>query len=344
MAHPRDGRYGIVKPILISASRATDLPAHWADWFMRRLEAGYVKWVSPFNRQAQYVSFERTRVFVFWSKNPRPLMEFLPELDNKGFHYYFTYTLNDYEAEGLEPGLPPLVERIETFQMLSEMIGREKVIWRFDPLILLNGLDTDGLLQKIERVGEQIHEFTEKLVISFADISVYAKVQRNLRSKHLEYLEFDEERMREVASGLQRINARWGLKIATCAESVKLSEFGIVRNSCIDGELMAKLFPEDAELMSFLGLQPTLFDALPESQKGELNRRLKDKGQRRECGCILAKDIGQYNTCPHGCVYCYANASHGLALRNWEQGRLDSESMIPDRESEEWQVTTRCRA
>jgi len=322
-------------PVIISASRATDLPACWADWFVHRVAAGYVKWINPFNQQSQYVSLKRARVFVFWSKNPWPLMEHLNILDDRGLHYYFTFTLNDYEREGLEPGLPCLAERIKTFQMLSEKIGKEKVIWRFDPLILLESLGTEGLLEKIERVGEQVHAHTEKLVISFADISVYAKVQRNLGKACQHYREFEEEQMREIARGLQQMKERkgWKIEIATCAEKVDLSEFGIGHNACIDGHLMARLFPEDRELMDFLLGSAQL--ELGAVDARDRNRSHKDPSQRKECGCILAKDIGQYNTCPHGCLYCYANASHSRAILNWKQKRLDAESMVPQREGTE---------
>ena len=123
-------------PVIISASRSTDIPAFHAQWFIDRLKAGYVVWVNPFNRQPMVVSFKNTKVVVFWSKNPQPIIPYLKELDDRGIHYYFHFTLNDYEQEGFEPNVPPLRERIETFKSLSGRIGKEKVIWRFDPLIV----------------------------------------------------------------------------------------------------------------------------------------------------------------------------------------------------------------
>jgi len=271
-------------PVILSASRSTDIPAFYAEWFIRRLKAGYVIWVNPFNGQSVYVSFENTKVIVFWSKNPKPLIPYLKELDDKGIHYYFQFTLNDYEREGFEPNVPPVKERIATFRHLSELIGKEKMIWRFDPLILTNKTGVDELLQRIENVGNQLKDHTSKLVFSFADIGIYKKVQANLNRQAIPYREFDEPTMEDFASKLHRLNKNWNFTLATCAESIHLEQYGIEHNRCIDGELIKKLFPEIQNLK-------------------------KDKGQRKACGCVISKDIGRYNTCPHFCVYCYANTS-----------------------------------
>lgn len=134
-------------PVIISASHSMDIPSFYADWFMERLQQGYVKWKNPFNGTPIYVSFQNTRLIVFWSKNPKPMMKHLKYLDEHNLNYYFLYTLNDYEQEGIEKGVPKLADRIETFQKLSEEIGKEKVIWRFDPLILTDKLGVDELLR-----------------------------------------------------------------------------------------------------------------------------------------------------------------------------------------------------
>ena len=137
-----------IAPIIISASRSTDIPAFYAKWFINRLKAGYCVWYNPFNQQPMYISFAKTKVIVFWTKNPEPMIEFLPELDKRGIHYYFQVTLNDYEKECFEPNVPALQHRIEVFKKLSDKIGKEKVIWRFDPLILTEQLTPRQLLTK----------------------------------------------------------------------------------------------------------------------------------------------------------------------------------------------------
>ncbi len=303
-----------VAPLIVSASRRTDIPAFYAEWFIRRLRAGYVRWINPFNGRAQYVAFARTRAVVFWTKNPRPLLPHLPQLDRRGIGYYFQLTLNDYEAEGLEPGLPPLADRLATFRELSQKVGRARVIWRYDPLLLADGLDIAGLVERVVRIGGQLHPFTERLVIAFADIERYAKVRSRLRRFGKGCRELSPEEMRTFAARLTDAARGWGLQIATCAETIDLSDYGIGHTKCIDDSLLERLFPQDAELMAFLG-------------PGENRHRLKDTGQRKECGCIVSKDIGLYDTCPHLCRYCYATSSEEAVAAACARHRPGSDAL-----------------
>lgn len=289
-------------PLIISASRATDIPAFYADWFFRRLEKGYVRWRNPFSGQNSYVYFSNTRFIVFWSKNPAPLLPYLSMLKERGIGCYIQYTLNDYEAEGLEPNVPPLEQRIATFRRLVEVLGIGGVVWRFDPLILTDRINIDTLLRKIARISDALVGYTEKLVFSFADIESYKKVSRNLRQSGINYREWDEDSMREFASRLSAMNRNnWNFRLATCAERIDLSEYGIEHNRCIDPELISRRAPDDAILQNFLYNAKT------------------DNGQRKACGCILSKDIGAYNSCPHGCLYCYANTSSTSAFENYKR-------------------------
>jgi DNA repair photolyase len=316
-------------PVIVSASRATDVPAFYSDWFFRRLEAGYVKWKNPFNGKALYVSFRHTRLIVFWSKNPGPLIRYLDCLDEKKLNYYFQFTLNDYEAEKLEPGVPSLQARMDTFMELAERTGREKVIWRFDPLILTEKLGVDDLLKKAETIGNCLKNHTRKLVFSFADIQAYRKVQRRLQSHAVPAREFSEKDMHEWAEGLQRLNENWGFELATCAEAVALEKYGIAHNRCVDDGLALRLFSQDKALMDFLGVKPVPPDLFDFGSMGK-ERSLKDSGQRPCCGCIPGKDIGRYGTCPHLCLYCYANARADSVWANWRlHGQHpDSEAIV----------------
>ncbi len=309
-----DGRVvQAIAPVIISASRSTDLPAFYSDWFIRRLQAGYCVWKNPFNQSLQYVSFAKTRVVVFWSKNPAPLIPRLSEIE--GLNYYFQFTLNDYQGIGLEPGLPSLNDRVNTFVKLSQLIGKDKMIWRFDPLILTDRINVEELLVRVGRVGNQIHNYTSKLVFSFADITDYRKVASNLDKAGIRWREFQAVDIERFCVGLVELNKRWGLTLATCGEQVDLGHFGIVKNRCIDGELMTQEFRSDALLMDFLNFSDHGCISLPLGLGSEWSR-LKDKGQRKACGCIVSKDIGSYNTCAHRCIYCYANTSPEAAVRN----------------------------
>lgn len=330
-----------VAPVIISASRSTDIPAFYAQWFINRLEAGYCVWYNPFNQKPTYVSFENCKVVVFWTKNPRPLMSLLHKLDERGIHYYFQYTLNDYDDESFEPNVPDVSKRVATFIELSNLVGHGRVIWRFDPLIITPELTPRDLLKKIWKVGNLLKGHTDKLVFSFVDVNAYRKVQNNLikRTNHytkesIRSAELSLSQMEEIADGLMKCKARWEeegwhLSIATCSEKIDLEEFNIEHNRCVDGALIEELWPEDKELIYFLHTgrlpQNSLFG---EIEIPPLKKDFKDKGQRALCGCMVSKDIGMYNTCNHLCVYCYANTSDEQVAKNINKHDIDSESII----------------
>lgn len=273
-------------PVIVSASRATDIPAFFSPWFFDRLNKGYCVWKNPYNGKDSYVSFANTRFVVFWSKNPAPIIPFLPRLNERGIGFYIQYTLNDYEEEALEPNVPKLSDRIDIFKRIVDTYGLGGVVWRFDPLILTDKIGITELLGKIQRIASALNGYTEKLVFSFADIAGYKKVGVNLRNAGINYREWTESEMLGFATELHDLNLP--MQLATCAEKIDLSLYGIEHNRCIDLDLISRLAPDDP------ALQMCLFGAT------------KDKGQRQACGCILSKDIGQYNTCTHGCLYCYA--------------------------------------
>ena len=340
-------------PVIVSASRATDIPAFYADWFFYRLQKGYSAWINPFNNKKGYVSYQDTRFIVFWSKNPKPLLEHLDELDKRGIGCYIQYTLNDYTVDGLEKNVRPLAERIDTFKKLVEKLGKERVIWRFDPLVLTDRITPNVLLDKIERIGDQLKGYTEKLVFSFADIATYRKVKHNLEVSNINYREWQLGDMEDFAKQLVELNKKWGFTLATCGEKIDLP--GVAHNSCIDHDLIIRLAHRDKVLMDYLGVtivpvQRDMFGneevaypgltatPLKRGQEGVIllddgaaaiqKKKMPDKGQREACGCMVSKDIGQYNTCPHQCEYCYANASKELATENWHRHQLDPQSEL----------------
>ena len=307
-------------PVIVSASRSTDIPAFYADWFMERLKSGYVKWFNPFNGLPLYVGFQQARLVVFWSKNPKPMLAHLDELDKLIPNYYFQFTLNDYDAERIEPNVPPVSERVETFRVLSQRLGRDRVVWRFDPLILTDGLTVKGLLEKVERLGDQIAPQTSRLVFSFIDIAAYKKVAANMSRGGVQAREFTPEEMEEMAAGIGALVKGWGIAAGTCGELKDLDRYDIEHNRCVDDRLIMKCFHHDRVLMDFIGaryVEPDMF-ANP-SGGWVLDDYRKDGGQRKACGCIMSKDIGEYNTCPHLCHYCYANTNNAAAMANWKR-------------------------
>ncbi|MBD5311839.1 MAG: DUF1848 domain-containing protein [Bacteroides sp.] len=331
-------------PVVVSASRSTDIPAFYVDWFFNRIEKGYSAWTNPFNGVKSYVGYAYTKFIVFWSKNPRPLLKYIDELKKRGIGCYIQYTLNDYEEEGLEKGVRPLTERIETFKLLVRRLGKGAVVWRFDPLILTDRIDMDKLLRKIENIGDQLRDHTEKLVFSFADIESYKKVKNNLQRSHINYIEWTTPQMIEFAQRLVALNKSkgWDFELATCGEVADLE--GVQHNHCVDDRLMVRFGYHSPELIKHLGaeiIDPNYSDnlfadlepmkipedaiTLTDGRHVVINQNNKDKGQRVACGCMKSKDIGEYNTCPHLCEYCYANTSKELAVRNWNQHKLNSQ-------------------
>lgn len=323
-------------PIIVSASRSTDIPAFYADWFFHRLKVGYSAWTNPFNGVKSYISYQDTRFIVFWSKNPKPLLSHLGFLKERGIGCYIQYTLNDYENEELEKNVPSLVERIDTFKRLVDTLGFGGVVWRFDPLIITDDINIDKLLNKIENIGNKLKGYTEKLVFSFVDIRLYRKVKSNLDKNGISYHEWEREQMYDFASRLVDMNKSncWNYKLATCGEAADLPY--IEHNRCIDDALIIRRAHQDNVLMDFLKAkffpmpQPDIFgntESLPEGAivlgNGQYVTRgqNRDKGQREFCGCMQSKDIGQYNTCAHCCEYCYANTSKETAFSNYSRAK-----------------------
>lgn len=335
-------RVEAVAPVIISASRSTDIPAFFARWFFNRLAKGYCTWINPFNQQKQHISFSKCKVIVFWTKNPEPIIPYLHILDEMGVHYYFQCTLNDYVTEQLEPNLPSIEKRIETFINLSNLIGSDRVIWRFDPILLCNSISPRNILSKIWKIGNKLKGYTHKLVFSFVDIRAYRKVQNNLiketslfTKEDVESGEGSEVQRQEIIDGLVKLHEMWqaegwDLTLATCAEDIDLDMYGIEHNRCIDDRLMSRIFSEDKVLMYYLRTgslpEPNLFGDIPDLP--DIHKNLKDKGQRKLCGCMVSKDIGMYNTCRHFCVYCYANTSKNSVIENGKKHSDESESII----------------
>jgi len=274
---------------IISASRRCDIPAFFSDRFMERIRDGYFLRINPFNpRQTKRISLapEEVEAIVFWSKNPRPLIPHLNELDSRGHRYYFQFTLNPYGPD-FEPGLPTLRERIDTFCELAERVGPRRVVWRYDPVILSSATPVDWHLESAEELAAALRGRAERLVISFLDF--YGKAGRRLetlrRSRGIACCDITlpgmESQLELLAAGIGTIGASYGLSVFSCAEEVALERFGIGHGSCIDGNFIKDLW-------------------------GGEGRFRRDKSQRPACRCAESADMGVYDSCGYGCLYCYA--------------------------------------
>ena len=267
-------------PLIVSASRATDIPAFYANWFFTALKQGQVLRINPFNPHQRFVvDFSQTKLIVFWSKYPKPLIPYLSQIDKMGYAYYFLFTLNNYEEEGFEPRLPSLSERVSIFKNLSSILSSKRVIWRFDPLIITPTLFPRKLYQRISDLANELAPYTDRLIVSFLDL--YPKVKRRLTRLGFEISDWTTPLVEEMAYYLSLIKQEFGITITTCAESYDLSKYGIEKKGCIDPETIYGLLED-----------------LPSLKK--------DKNQRKKCLCVESQDIGMYNTCHFKCTYCYA--------------------------------------
>lgn len=293
--------------MIISASRRTDIPALYTDWFLRRLEAGYCLVANPFNpRRVKRVSLrpEDVDAVIFWTKYARPLRSRLSALDSLEIPYYFLYTFTRY-SRTLEPRVPPVAKLVEDVLALSRQIGPDRVIWRYDPIIVSREFSPDRHLEVFAGLADALRGATRRVIISFVDY--YVKTRKNMAG----YLKQDgpavEHPEREPWYGrfltsLAAICDQYDLEVQSCAETSPMEDFGIRSGKCIDDEY----------LRQNLGV--------------EVPGR-KDPGQRGACHCVKSVDIGAYDTCVHGCRYCYATRNHRLALDRYHEVDPDAPSL-----------------
>jgi hypothetical protein len=264
--------------MILSVSRRTDIPNYYGDWFLNRIREGFLYVRNPVNpHQISRIDLSPDVVdcIVFWTKNPADMMEKLDGLQD--YMYYFQFTLTGY-GKDMEPGLPDKKDLIDTFQRLSKRLGKERVIWRYDPIWLSGRYTEDYHISAFEQIAERLTGYTEKVVISFVDW--YAKTQRNMTG--LKEKEQTEEEQINLAGKLALLAPRYQLSIESCAEKLDLEKAGVRHGACIDKGLIERL----------AGCRLT---------------GGKDRNQREACGCMESIEVGAYDTCPNGCRYCYAN-------------------------------------
>ena len=267
--------------MIISASRKTDIPAFYSEGFIRRIKEGFVYSRNPLNaHQISKIPLnpEVVDCIVFWTKNPIPMIPRLDEL--KDYKYYFQFTLTGY-GKDMEANLPDKKKKlIPAFIELSEKIGPEKVIWRYDPIAINERYTADYHLTAFSEIAAALKGHTEKCVISFVDF--YQKIQKNMKDMNIR--EESVESMTDLARKMHDITVENNMVLATCAEKIDLAAIGIEHNACIDQGVIERIC-------------------------GGKIKVKKDPSQRAECQCVESREIGSYNTCGHGCRYCYANFS-----------------------------------
>ncbi|UCG52012.1 MAG: DUF1848 domain-containing protein [Candidatus Latescibacterota bacterium] len=289
--------------MIISASRRTDIPAFYSRWFMNRVRQGFCLVPNPFNtKQISRVTLAPGDVdaLVFWSKDPEPMLEHLPELDRLGFAYYFLFTLNDY-PDDLEPKVPGLSRRLATFKRLSKRLGPDRVIWRYDPIVISTATSHEYHRNRFASLTRELSGFTRRVIVSL--VNYYRKTDRRLSRLEQAGITFERNvanltETRRLLEFMSWTASHEGMEIQSCAEEEDYSAGGVKPGSCIDAELIHRL--------------------------GRTVSPKKDPGQRDSCRCVISRDIGVPDTCLHGCRYCYATRNNELAQKRHAEHDPDS--------------------
>lgn len=288
--------------MIISASRRTDLPSFYSEWLFNRFREEYVLVRNPMNtHQIGRIDLSPNVVdgLVLWTKNPIPMLSRLSELEK--YNFYFQFTLNAY-GKDVEPNVPSKKEEIiPAFIQLSKAIGRDRVIWRYDPIFLNEHYTMEYHCTYFKKLASMLSEYTEKCTVSFIDL--YRNTLRNVQPLQIQ-IETHEQQL-ELLDIFSRTAHQYGIYIDTCAEAIELNGLEIPHACCIDKDRLERL------------------------GRCKLNVE-KDKNQRPECGCVASIDIGAYNTCKSGCLYCYANYSNSTVKKNSEQHNPTSPLLFGD--------------
>lgn len=297
--------------MILSASRRTDIPCYYAEWFMNRIRAGTVLTRNPMNHtQLSRIPLSPAIVdgIVFWTKDPKNMLPYLDELDRLGYSYYFQFTLTPYDRS-IEKNLRPKTEIEDTFIDLSNRVGRKRIVWRYDPIILNDTLTVDYHKEQFSRLCEKLAgggsraPYTDTVIVSFVDL--YKKLSASQKQEAPLIRPITDEEIAELAGFIGKTAREHGLRAAACCERADLTKYGIERSSCIDKTRIEAICGESLELSG-------------------------DKNQRPGCGCCESIDIGAYNSCPNGCVYCYANDNPTTTEHRYASHNPNSELLIGD--------------
>jgi len=285
---------------IISVSRRTDIPAFYGDWFIRRLEEGFAGVVNPFGGRKYIVLLKPADVvcFVFWSKNFSPFLENLKVIDRMGYKFYFNYTVT--ALPGVFEGNVERHAAIEGLKQLSRTYSPQHINWRFDPIIISSVCGRDFYIRAFEELASEFEGLVERCYFSF--VTEYGKVKRSFeqleRTAGVKITSCGEDFKIDLANELAEIAKNHGMRMFSCCGDYLVNDC-IQKGHCINGSVIESLF-------------------FPEGLA------YKEKPTRKECGCTESSDIGTYDTCPHGCVYCYANVNKHRACKAFDNNDKES--------------------
>ena len=284
--------------MIINTGSRTDIPAFYSKWFLNRIDEGFVCTRNPYNDDIYKYALDSKIIdcMCFCTKNPKPLVKNLDKLDD--FNQFWFVTINPY-GKDIEVNVPSHKCVISSFEQLSDSLGVNKVSWRYDPIFITEKHSLDFHIDKFEELASQLSGYTNDCTISFIDL--YQKVLRNFP----EAKEVTTEEKLTIGEEFAKIASKYDIKMKTCVEGKLLDQFGFDSSGCMTTQVIEKAIGNNLKIP-------------------------KGKYRIRECDCIFGRDIGAYNTCLHGCKYCYANFSNKLVKRNFRLHNPDSPLLIGD--------------
>lgn len=274
--------------LILNTGGRTDIVQYYTDWLLKRFQEGYVLSRNPLfpNKVTRYeLTPDKIDCVIFCSKNYLPILPYIADITDR-FNTYFHYTITAYEKD-IEPGVPSIDESVQTLIQLSKLVGKERVAWRYDPVLLTEKYTIQKHLQVFEAMAEQLAPYIDRCIFSF--VEMYAKLKYNIP----ELIPLSIDDMNILAEGLGKIAAKYNIYIQTCGTNGDFSKYGIHSSGCMTLEILG-----NANDLQF--------------------RDLKHKGMRQGCHCIESRDIGAYDTCMNGCKYCYANKNPRKAFENYK--------------------------
>jgi hypothetical protein len=289
--------------VIVSASYRTDIPAFYSDWFRRRLAAGFCLVRNPYSGAYYKVPLARPEceAFVFWTKNLQPFLSVLPEVQARSFTFYVQYTITGY-PRSLEPAVTDASRAIEHMHSIAGTYHRLATVWRYDTILFTSETPASFHMENFDRLAEQLEGATDEAVVSFAQI--YRKTRRNLdaavRLHHIQWSDPPDQDKHALLRKLAGIALRRGMRLTVCSQRNYLQP-GVDEAACIDVERLTQL--------------------------AGYRLRAARQGNRPQCACWASRDIGAYDTCPHGCVYCYAVETRAAARRYFQRHNPDAEAL-----------------
>lgn len=284
--------------MIINTGSRTDTVQYYTEWLLERFENGYVYSRNPFfpNKVTKYIlSPEVVDCVIFCSKNYKPILPYLKTITDR-FNTYFFYTITAYEKD-IEPNVPSIDDSIETLIKLSEIVDQKRIAWRYDPVLLTDKYSKSMHYQTFEYMVKQLSPYVDRCIFSF--VEMYKKLEQNMPEIH----EVSDEDKTELARNMGRIAKKYNMLLQTCATGKDYNSFGILNSGCITTDILEK-----ANDIKF--------------------KKLSHAGNRTNCHCVENRNIGDYNTCPNGCKYCYANRDSKVAQLNYQKHNPNSEFIL----------------